>query len=138
MRPRCAHRLIAACLAGLLACTSSACFHVRAEAPPLPEHVRLLPADAPVEVSRKYQTFYYAWGLFPMTRSDQAMYIIEQERLVEARVIQGGLLEGIVAGFFGAMALSGFILPQNLTVEGNRTPTLSAAATDGAPPPAVR
>jgi len=95
--------------------------------------VRLLPADAPVEVSRKYQTYYYAWGLFPMTQSDQAKYIIEQERLVEARVTQGGLLEGIFAGFFGAMALGGFILPQNLTVEGNRTPTLPTAA-DASPP----
>lgn len=127
MTPRRAHRLIAAALAGLLACTTTACFHVRAEAPPLPEHVRLLPPDAPVEVSRKYQTFYYAWGLYPMTQSDQAMYIIEQERLVEARVIQGGLVEGIIAGFFGAIFINGFVLPQNITVEGNRTPTLPAA-----------
>jgi hypothetical protein len=95
--------------------------------------VRLLPPDAPVEVTRKYQTFYYAWGLFPMTQSDQARYIIEQEHLVEARVTQGGLLEGIIAGFFGATVIGGFILPQNLTIEGNRTPTLPAAA-DTAPP----
>jgi hypothetical protein len=119
-----------------MVCTTTGCFHVRVEAPPFPEHVRLLPADAPVEVSRKYQTFYYAWGLFPMSQSDQAMYIIEQERLVEARVVQGGLLNGIIAGFFGAIALGGFILPQNLTVEGNRTPTLPAATdTTSAPAP---
>ncbi len=125
MTPRRAHRLLAAALAGL-ACTTTACFHVRVEAPPFPEHVRLLPPDAPVEVSRKYQTFYYAWGLYPMSQSDQAMYIIEQERLVEARVIQGGLVEGIIAGFFGAIFINGFVLPQNITVEGNRTPTLPA------------
>lgn len=117
-------RPLAALLIGVLLCTSTGCFHVRAEAPPLPEHVRLLPPDAPVEVSRKYQTFYYAWGLFPMSQADQAKYIIEQERLVEARIIQGGLLEGIVAGFFGAIFINGFVLPQNITVEGNRTPTL--------------
>ena len=122
------HRAVAGALAGVLACTITGCFHVRIEAPPFPEHVRLLPADAPVEVTRKYQTYYYAWGLFPMSRSDQAMYIIEQERLVEARVVQGGLLEGIIAGFFGAIVLGGFILPQNLTVEGNRTPTLPVTA----------
>ena len=56
-----------------------------------------------------------------MTRSDQAEYIIEQERLVEARVTQGGLLQGIVAGLLGTIFLNGFILPQNLTIEGNRT-----------------
>lgn len=128
MMPRHLRRSLAAALAGLLACTSTACFHVPIAAPPFPEHVRLLPADAPVQVSRKYQTFYYAWGLFPMSRSDQAMYIIEQERLVEARVVQGGLLEGIIAGFFGAIVLGGFVLPQNLTVEGNRTPTLPVTA----------
>ena len=127
MTRRPSNRLLAAALAGLLACTTTACFHVRAEAPPFPEHVRLLPPDAPVEVSRKYQTFYYAWGLYPMSQSDQAMYIIEQERLVEARVIQGGLVEGIIAGFFGAIFINGFVLPQNITVEGNRTPTLPAA-----------
>jgi len=134
--PRRLHRAVAAALVGVMVCTTTGCFHVRVEAPPFPEHVRLLPADAPVEVSRKYQTFYYAWGLFPMSQSDQAMYIIEQERLVEARVVQGGLLNGIIAGFFGAIALGGFILPQNLTVEGNRTPTLPAATdTTSAPAP---
>jgi len=126
---------VAGTLAGVLACTTTGCFHVRIEAPPFPEHVRLLPADAPVEVTRKYQTYYYAWGLFPMNQSDQAMYIIEQERLVEARVTQGGLLEGIIAGFFGAIALEGFILPQNITIEGNRTPTLPASPDTAVPAP---
>ena len=89
--------------------------------------MRLLPPDAPVEVSRKYQTFYYAWGLFPMSQSDQAMYIIEQERLVEARVVQGGSSRGSSPASSVPIAISGFILPQNITVEGNRTPTLPAA-----------
>ena len=128
-----ASRAVAALLIGVLACTSTACFHVPVAAPPFPENVRLLPADAPVEVVRKYQTYYFAWGLFPMTQSDQAQYIIEQERLVEARVTQGGLLEGIFAGFFGAMSISGFIMPQNITVEGNRHPTLPPLAGDPAP-----
>jgi len=132
MTPGRIHRCVAAGLAALLACTTTACFHVRVEAPPFPEHVRLLPADAPVEVTRKYQTFYYAWGLFPMNTADQVMYIIEQERLVEARVTQGGWLQGIIAGFCGAIALEGFILPQNITIEGNRTSTLTD---EPAPPP---
>jgi hypothetical protein len=126
MRPR-RHRAGAALLAGALAVTASGCFHIRAAAPPLPARVRLLPPDAPAEVSRKYQTFYYAWGLFPMNQADQVQYIIEQEHLVEARVVQGGQLQGILAGFIGAMAIGGFVLPQNLAIEGNRTPTLPAA-----------
>lgn len=133
MTARAAHRGLAAALAGLMACTNAACFHIRAEAPPLPEHVRLLPADAPVEVTRKYQTFYYAWGLFPMNPSDQAQYVIEREHLVEARVVQGGLLEGILAGFLGVIVIGGFVLPQNITVEGNRTATLPPDS-DSAPP----
>jgi hypothetical protein len=121
------HRVLAGLLAAVLGTSASGCFHIRAAAPPLPAHVRLLPPDAPVEVSRKYQTFYYAWGLFPMNQADQVMYIIEQEHLVEARVVQGGQWQGILAGFIGAIAISGFVLPQNIAVEGNRTPTLPAA-----------
>jgi len=116
-------RMVAGLLAAALAGAQSGCFSVRGEAPPVPPGIRLLTADAPVEVSRKYQTFYYAWGLFPMTVSDEAKYIIEQEHLVEARIIQGGLIRGIIAGFFGAVFINGFVLPQNITVEGNRTPT---------------
>lgn len=131
-----ARRAVAAVLAGVLACTGSACFRVRIEAPPFPEHVRLLPADAPVEVVRKYQMFYYAWGLFPMDQSSQVKYIIEQERLVEARVVQGGLFEGIVTGLIGTLAIGGFVLPQNVTIEGNRHPTLPTATPEPAPAPA--
>jgi hypothetical protein len=106
----------------------SGCFRIQVAAPPLPAKVRVLPADAPAEVSIKYQTFYYAWGLFPMSVSDQVEYIIENEHLVEARVIQGGQTQGIIAGLIGTLAISGFALPQNLTIEGNRTPTLPASA----------
>ncbi len=133
MMGRYRHPCLAAAVAACVSCIGAGCFHVPIEAPPFPEHVRLLPADAPVEVSRKYQTFYYAWGLFPMTQSDQAKYIIEQERLVEARVTQGGLLRGIVAGLCGTLSLGGFILPQNLTIEGNRTATLPPD--EASPPP---
>ncbi len=127
-------RLFAVTLAALLAGAASGCFHVRAEAPPIPANIRLLPADAPVEVSRKYQMFYYAWGWFPMSQADQVQYIIEQERLVEARVVHGGQLQGILAGFLGATVIGGFVLPQNVAVEGNRTPTVPPLA--GAPPSA--
>lgn len=125
MMPR---RAVAVVLAAALACTSTACFHVRIEAPPIPENVRLLSEDAPVEVVRKYQMFYYAWGLVPMDHASQVKYIIEQEHLVEARVLQGGLLEGIVTGFLGALAIGGFVLPQNVTIEGNRHSTLPPVA----------
>ena len=126
MSPR-RHRAVAALLAAALGISATGCFHIRAAAPPLPARVRLLPPDAPVEVSRKDQTFYYAWGLFPMNQADQVQYIIEQEHLVEARVVQGGQWQGILTGFIGAIAISGFVLPQNLAIEGNRTPTLPVA-----------
>jgi hypothetical protein len=75
-----------------------------------------------------------AWGLFPINPSDQAMVVVEREHLVEARVVQGGLLEGIFAGFLGVIVIGGFVLPQNITVEGNRTATLPPAP--DSPPPA--
>jgi hypothetical protein len=124
-------------VAGLLAALlplAQGCFYIHGDAPPLPKNIRVLPPDTPVEVTRKYQTFYYAWGLFPMTQSDQPQYIIEQEQLVEARITQGGLLEGIIAGLIGAFAISGFIVPQNITIEGNRTPTLGLTAVVQAEP----
>jgi len=120
-------RIVSLSLAALLS-TAQGCFYIHGAAPPLPKNIRLLPPDAPVEVTRKYQTFYYAWGLFPMNRSDEPQYIIEQEQLVEARITQGGLTEGIIAGFIGALAIEGFIVPQNITIEGNRTPTLGLTA----------
>ncbi|MDX2169226.1 MAG: hypothetical protein SF182_19305 [Deltaproteobacteria bacterium] len=130
------HKLVAAVLLIALGTSSSGCFYIHGQAPPLPKRVRLLPPDTPVEVTRKYQTFYYAWGLFSMTRSDYPQYIIEQEGLVEARITHGGLWEGILAGFIGAIAISGFIVPQNITIEGNRTPTMDTAIVqhDGAAP----
>jgi hypothetical protein len=127
-------RAVTALLLAALGTSSSGCFYIHGQAPPLPKHVRLLPPDAPVEVTRKYQTFYYAWGLFPMSRSDRPQYIIEQEQLVEARIIQGGLTEGIIAGFFGAIFINGFVLPQNITIEGNRTPTMATAIVQASDP----
>lgn len=121
-------RPIATAMLLAVALTASGCFRIQVAAPPLPARVRVLPADAPAEVSIKYQTFYYAWGLFPMSVSDQVEYIIENEHLVEARVIQGGQTQGIVAGLIGTLVISGFALPQNLTIEGNRTTTLPASA----------
>lgn len=106
----------------------SARFRIPVAAPPLPAKARGLPADAPAEVSIEYRTFYSARGLFPMSVSDQVESIIESEHLVEARVIQGGQTQGIFAGLIGTLAISGFARPQNLTIEGNRTPTLPASA----------
>jgi hypothetical protein len=130
-------RVAGALLLTLLSLTTPGCFYIHGNAPPLPRKVRLLPPDAPVEVTRKYQTFYYAWGLFPMTRSDRPQYIIEQEGLVEARITHGGLLEGIIAGLIGAFAIGGFIVPQNITIEGNRTPTMATAIVQNTEAPAA-
>ena len=120
-------RLLASALIAALLSSNLGCFSVRGEAPPQ-TNVRLLPAGAPAEVTRKYQTFYYAWGLYPMTPADQPAYIIAQEKLVEARITQGGLIEGIIAGFLGSFAIGGFILPQNITIEGNRAHPPTAVA----------
>lgn len=139
MSLRCrARAALAAGLAALVA--APGCFVVRADAPPPPPHVRLLAADAPVEVSRKYQKWYAAWGLFPLSPADEPAYIIESEKLVEARILQQDSLEDIVAGFIFTVVFSGAILPQSIIIEGNRTLTvpdsaLAQHATPAAPAP---
>ncbi|MBX3025224.1 hypothetical protein KF840_09965 [bacterium] len=108
----------------------SGCFAVRSEAPPPPPHVRLLSESAPVQVSRKYQKWYGAWGLFPLSPADEPKYIIENEKLVEARILQQDSFEDLVAGFIYTVIFAGVILPQSIIVEGNRAP---APAASGAP-----
>ncbi|MDX2169259.1 MAG: hypothetical protein SF182_19470 [Deltaproteobacteria bacterium] len=116
-------------LAALTTC--SGCFVMRCDAPPPPPHVRLLSEDAPVEFSRKYQKWYAAWGLFPLTPADDPKYIIEHERLVEARILQQDSTEDLFAGFIFTYMFVGVILPQSVIVEGNRAPHPPAAhATD--------
>lgn len=50
--------------------------------------------------------------------------MIENEKLVEARVVQAGQTREIVAGLIGTPAISGVAPPPNPTVDGNRTPAL--------------
>lgn len=50
--------------------------------------------------------------------------MIENEKLVEARVVQAGQMREIGAGLIGTPAISGFALAPSPTVEGNRTPAL--------------
>lgn len=102
---------------------TSGCFVVRSEAPPPPPHVRLLSETAPVQVTRKYQKWFGAWGLFPLSPADDPQYIIENEKLVEARITQEDSFSDIVAGFIFTVFFAGMILPQSVIVEGNRAPS---------------
>ncbi len=122
---RAGHRLTAAALSALLSC--SGCFVMRCDAPPPPPGVRLLSEHAPVEFSRKYQKWYAAWGLFPLTPADDPKYIIENERLVEARILQQDSTEDFFAGFIFTYMFVGVILPQSVIVEGNRAPQVAEA-----------
>lgn len=109
--------------AALLALWGNAgCFVMRCDAPP-PPGVRLLSETAPVEFSRKYQKWYAAWGLFPLTPADDPKYIIANEKLVEARILQQDSTEDLLAGFIFTYMFVGVILPQSVIVEGNRTAT---------------
>ena len=123
---RAGQRLTAAATAALLLC--SGCFVMRCDAPPPPPGVRLLSEHAPVEFSRKYQKWYAAWGLFPLTPADDPKYIIENERLVEARILQQDSTEDFFAGFIFTYMFVGVILPQSVIVEGNRAPQVAAEA----------
>lgn len=110
--------------AALLALWGNAgCFVMHCDAPPPPPGVRLLSETAPVEFSRKYQKWYAAWGLFPLTPADDPKYIIANEKLVEARILQQDSEEDLFAGFIFTYMFVGVILPQSVIVEGNRTAT---------------
>jgi hypothetical protein len=117
-------------LAALFAC--SGCFVMRCDAPPPPPGVRLLSETAPVEFSRKYQKWYAAWGLFPLTPADDPKYIIANEKLVEARILQQDSTEDLFAGFIFTYMFVGVILPQSVIVEGNRVETAYGATATSA------
>lgn len=133
--PRRARAALASGLAALVALPG--CFVVHADAPPPPPHVRLLPEDAPAEVRRKYQKWYAAWGLFPLSPADDPAYIIQSEKLVEARILQQDSIEDLIAGFIFTVIFSGAILPQSIIVEGNRSVTVPDSALAQHAPPAA-
>jgi hypothetical protein len=112
---------------------NSGCFVMRCDAPPPPPGVRLLSETAPVEFSRKYQKWYAAWGLFPLTPADDPKYIIASEKLVEARILQQDSTEDLLAGFIFTYMFVGVILPQSVIVEGNRAETAPPAGAATAP-----
>ncbi len=129
-------RAIAAAIAAPL--FVSGCFVMRCDAPPPPPGVRLLSEHAPVEFSRRYQKWYAAWGLFPLTPSDDPKYIIENEKLVEARILQQDSTEDLFAGFIFTYMFVGVSLPHSVVVAGHRTPTLATAEAPPAPAAGAR
>lgn len=53
----------------LLTLSLTACFSVPLDAP-YGKDVKLLPAETPVEATKRYQKWYAVWGIFPLTMSD--------------------------------------------------------------------
>jgi len=86
------------------------------------ENVRLLPANTPVEVTKRYQKWYALWGVFPLTPSDTVAATITREGLVEARIYTEDSLEDAISGFFYVIIFpTGIIMPQTIVIEGNRS-----------------
>jgi hypothetical protein len=105
----------------VLAPTLAGCFSIEISAP-YGSEVKLLPPNAPVEVTRRQQKWYAIWGIFPLSGKDPRE-IIAEERLVEARVYTEDSVEDAIAGFFYMLLFpTGIIVPQTFVVEGNRAP----------------
>ncbi|NOR80225.1 MAG: hypothetical protein GQ529_05235 [Methyloprofundus sp.] len=97
----------------------TACFSVPLDAP-YGQDVKLLPAGAPVEVTKRYQKWYAIWGIFPLTMSDYPAEVIAREGLSEVRVYTEDTIEDAFSGFFYVMLMPTGILPQTIVIEGNR------------------
>ena len=105
------------CLAGLLF-AAGGCFRVQVHAP-LGKDVSLLAAEDQVETTKEYRTWYTLFGWYTL---DERMphTVIDDEYLSEARVLYEGTLEDAFISFVSSVPLVIGILPQTLTVEGNR------------------
>ncbi len=98
------------------------CFAIKGQAPVGPD-VKLLPPNTPVEKTVRYQKWFAAWGIFPLSESDRPEDIIAREKLVEARVLTEDSVEDLFSGIVFVLVFPvGIILPQTVIVEGNRTP----------------
>ena len=84
---------------------------------------RLATEDAEVECTRKYQRWFIFFGLVPLTPIDVPREIIEDEKLVEVRVIAEDNWKDVVLGAAIAVITVGIFSPQTVIVEGNRAPS---------------
>jgi hypothetical protein len=104
----------------LLALSLTACFTVPIDAP-YGKHIKILPPDAPVEVTKRYQRWYALWGTFPLTMSDTPAEVIARENLSEVRVYTEDSVDDAISGFFYVIVFPmGMMVPQTVVVEGNR------------------
>ena len=108
------------CLA--LLTVAPGCFIVQGKVPH-GANVNLLPAGVPVEFTYRYQKWYAAWGIFPLSAGDTPAEIIAREKLVEARVLTEDSFEDFFSGIiFTFLFPTGIVLSQTIVVEGNREP----------------
>lgn len=107
-------------LSALCFIAAPACFRVQVHAP-LGKDIFLLSAEDQVEVTKQYRTWYSLWGWYTL---DERMpdTVIDDEYLSEVRVLYQGTLEDAFISFMNTIPIVTGILPQTLTVEGNRAP----------------
>lgn len=104
----------------LLTLSLTACFTVPIDAP-YGKHIKILPPDAPVEVTKRYQRWYALWGIFPLTMSDTPAEVIAREDLSEVRVYTEDSIDDAISGFFYVIVFPmGMLVPQTVVIEGNR------------------
>lgn len=104
----------------LLTLGLTACFTVPIDAP-YGKHIKILPPDVPVEVTKRYQRWYALWGIFPLTMSDTPAEVIARENLSEVRVYTEDSIDDAISGFFYVIVFPmGMLVPQTVVIEGNR------------------
>jgi hypothetical protein len=102
-------------LAFAVVAVATGCFKTQLSVPH-GQHVELLSLDAPVTVTREYKNWYVLWGAVPIFETTPAE-VVEEEKLRQVRVkTTDTFVDAVIAFFLGELS----ILPQTVTVEGNR------------------
>ena len=96
------------------------CFNIDLYAPHGMD-VTLLPSDEPVEVERRWRTWYVAWGLTHVDNTMPDEYI-QRENLTEVRLITEDNVPDAFHGLLYNVLIPIGLVPQTLVLQGNRPP----------------
>ena len=102
----------------LVAFLSTGCFNIHMYAPHGMD-VTLISSEEPVEVERRWRTWYVAWGLSPVdnTMPDE---FIRRENLTEVRLITEDNIPDALHGILYNIVMPIGLVTQTLVLEGNR------------------
>ena len=103
-----------------LALSLIGCAHVAVVAPHGPP-VYLVSSQDPVQVERRWRTWFVAWGVTPLDNTMPAEYI-QREQLTEVRVIVEDNVPDALHSILYNVIMPFGLMPQSMVLQGNRAP----------------